>query len=93
MATDLEHTRPRAGPTRFPIYPDDIRPRLQSLLASLADIDIAHEKRLDSIRNSTADETQKREVIERLRKRHLEHRAPYVRQLAELQKRIEALFR
>ena len=93
MGTHLERPRPVAEPGLYPFYPDDITPRLQCLLAALADIDFAHEKSLDSIRRSPADEAQKRKVIEQVRKRHQERRAPYVAQLAELQKRIGVIFR
>jgi hypothetical protein len=93
MATNLEHPRPGASSSHYPIYPEDICPRMQSLLAVLADIDCAHEKNLDSIRHSTADESQKRELLNLLRKRHQERRAPYIRELEALQQRIDAIFK
>jgi hypothetical protein len=93
MAAHLEHPRPEAGPIRSSVYPDDIRPRLQTILATLADMEFALERKLDSIRCSGADEVKKREVIALLRRRHEECRAPYVRELADMQKRIEAIFR
>ncbi|MCB5175742.1 MULTISPECIES: hypothetical protein [Microvirga] len=92
MAVHLEHFRYRARLSDDPFYPEDIQPRLQSILASLADIDFAHEKSIESIRHSLADEAQKRELIAVLRRRHQERRAPYVRELAELKSRIEAIF-
>lgn len=93
MAAHLEHPRPEAGPIRSSVYPDDIRPRLQTILATLADMEFALGRKLDSIRCSGADEVKKREVIALLRTRHEECRAPYVRELADMQKRIEAIFR
>jgi hypothetical protein len=61
-------------------------------LATLADVDFAFERTLEAIRKSEADETQKREVVNLLRKRHQERRALYLHELADLQKRIEAIF-
>ncbi len=93
MAAHLEHPRPEAGRIRSSVYPDDIRPHLQTVLATLADMEFALERELDSIRRSGADEAQKRELTALLRKRHQEHRAPYVQELQNLQRRIEAIFR
>lgn len=92
MAAHVGHHRPDAGRNHYPVYPNDIRPRLQLVLAALADMDFALERNLDSIRKGEADEAQKRDVITMLRKRHQERRTPYLHELAELQKRIEAIF-
>jgi hypothetical protein len=92
MAAHLEHPRPEADRIRSFVYPDDIRPRLQTVLATLADMGFALERKLDSIRRSGADEVKKRKVIALLRKRHEECRAPYAKELADLQKRIESIF-
>jgi hypothetical protein len=92
MAAHLDHPRPEAGPLRSPVYPDDIRPRLQTILATLADMEFALERKLDSIRRSGDDEVKKRKFIALLRKRHEECRASYAQELADMQKRIEAMF-
>ena len=92
MARNLESPRLEAAPNRHPFYPEDICPRMQSLLAVLADFDYAHEKNLDTIRNSAADEAEKRDMLEMLTKQHQERRVPYVRELEALQRRIHALF-
>lgn len=92
MATHLGHRTPETGRHHYPVYPDDIRPRLQSVLAALADLDFALERSIESVRANGTDEVQKREAINLLRKRHQERRAPYLRELSELQKRIEAIF-
>lgn len=92
MAAHVGHRTPESGRHHYPVYPDDIRPRLQSVLATLADMDFALERSLESIRGSDTDEAQKREVINLLRKRHQERRAPYLHELSELQRKIEAIF-
>jgi hypothetical protein len=72
------------------LYPSELLPSLQSLLAALADIDFEHESDIETIRNSSVDEWLRQVVIRKLQERHQERRAPYVRQLAALQKRIQA---
>jgi hypothetical protein len=64
---------------------------LQSLLATLADIDFAYESDLEVVQNSTTDEVLKRTVIKKLQECHRERRAPYVQQLATLQERMVAM--
>ena len=73
------------------LYTPDIQPLLQSLLATLADIDFAYESDLETVRNSATDEALKRGVIIKLQQQHQERRIPYVRQLAALQERIRAI--
>ena len=73
------------------VYPPDLQPLLQSILAALADIDFVHASEVALIRDSDADEWLKQSVIRRLDERHRERRAPYVRQLAAVEERIRAL--
>ena len=73
------------------MYSPELQPLLQSLLATLADIDFAYESDMDSIRNSSAEEWVKQTAIRKLQLRHRERRQPYVRQLAVLQGRITAM--
>jgi hypothetical protein len=73
------------------VYPPDLQPLLQSILAALADIDLVHASEVALIRDSDADEWLKQSVIRRLDERHRERRAPYVRQLAAVEERIQAL--
>jgi hypothetical protein len=70
------------------MYSAKVGPVLQSLLATLADIDFGFESDLEVIENSPTDEALKRKIIERLREQHRERRAPYVRQIDALQKRL-----
>jgi hypothetical protein len=73
------------------VYPSELLPSLQSLLATLADIDFEHESDVETIRNSLTDEGLKQTAIRRLQERHQQRRAPYIRQLERLQKRVQAL--
>jgi hypothetical protein len=70
------------------MYAPVIAPLLQSLLATLADIDFAFESDLEVVEKSATDEALKRKIIERLREQHRERRAPYVRQIDALQQGI-----
>ncbi len=72
------------------VYSPEILPQMQSLLAALADLDCAYEVDVETVRNSDTPEIIKRSVIETLRQRHQERRAPYVRQLEALQRRMRA---
>ena len=74
---------PAMGEAR--IYAPGLSPLLQSLLATLADIDFAFESDLEVVENSATDEALKRKIVERLREQHRERRAPYVRQIDALQ--------
>lgn len=73
------------------VYPPEIQPLLQSLLAALADINFVHASEVAIIRDSDAEEWLKQSVIRRLEERHRERRAPYVRQLEAVEARIRAL--
>jgi hypothetical protein len=73
------------------VYPPDLQPLLQSILAALADIDFVHASEVALIRDSDADDWLKQSVIRRLDERHRDRRAPYVRQLKAVEERIQAL--
>jgi hypothetical protein len=73
------------------LYSPDIQPVLQSLLGTLADIDFAFKRDLETVEHSSTDEVMKRRVIEKLQQRHREQRESYVQQLADLKSRIEAV--
>jgi hypothetical protein len=70
------------------LYSPDLQPLLQSLLATLADIDFEHERERDTISTRTADMNLKIRLLEKLREHHRERREPYIQQLAILQERI-----
>jgi hypothetical protein len=85
----LGHRVPNAGG----FYSSDILPLLQNILAELADLDFAHEKNLDRIRQSAADDSEKSAMIVRLRRQHRDMREPFVHELTTLRERIDAIFR
>ena len=87
--TPIAARLPWTGKARM--YAPVIAPLLQSLLATLADIDFAFESDLEVVEASATDETLKRKIIERLREQHRERRAPYVRQIDALQQGIQQL--
>ena len=96
MITKAGHSSPKAARgTRLSdlgrMYPPNLLPRAQKLLADLADIDFEHESDLETIRGSAAEEWLKQAAMRRLQERHQERRAPYLRQLDALQKRIRTL--
>jgi hypothetical protein len=88
--TSGQSIRPTFGNTPR-VYPPDLQPLLQSILAALADIDSVHESEVTIVRDSDADEWLKQSVIRRLEERHRERRAPYLRQLEAMEERIRAL--
>ena len=71
------------------MYSPELQPLLQSLLATLADIDFEHERERDMINSRTMDTNLKIRLLEKLRRHHRERREPYIQQLAILQKRIQ----
>jgi hypothetical protein len=60
-------------------------------LATLADIDLAHEGDVETVRNSGAEEWLKQTVIRRLEENHRRRREPYVRQPEVLEARIRMM--
>jgi len=64
---------------------------LQSVLATLPDIDFAFESDLEVVENSATDEALKPGIVNRLREQQRARRAPYVRQIDALQKTVQSL--
>ncbi|MBB3019606.1 hypothetical protein FHR70_002671 [Microvirga lupini] len=92
MSTDVQHPRFQEISSTDRVYSPDILPRLQSLLADLADIDFACEKSLKAIERGLGDESLKRRRIAQLWRDRQERRAPYVAALEELQEQVKACF-
>jgi hypothetical protein len=92
MATDVERSHLQKRSSQGNCYSPDLLPLLQTVLSDLADIDFAHEKRLDAIKHSSADDECKSQMIARLWQEHRERRAPYIQELIALKERIEATF-
>ena len=80
---------PSMGEARM--YSPSVGPLLQSLLATLADIDFAFESDFEVVENSATNEALKRRIIEKLREQHRKRRAPYAQQIDALQKRVQSL--
>ena len=87
MATYLDRECSWPGEHAPQMYDASLLPALQSLLASLADIEFAHECDVEAVRSSTIDEVLRRTILQKLRQQHEERRTPYVRQIAALQRR------
>jgi hypothetical protein len=60
---------------------------VRALLAALTEIDHAYEADLETVRTSDAPIAIKQAVIDTLRQRHQERRAPYLQKLQALQTR------
>jgi hypothetical protein len=73
------------------MYSPTFQPLLQSLLATLADIDLDYEQERAQLSNTSPDTNIKIRALEKLKARHHERRQPYIQQLAILQKRMMEL--
>lgn len=91
MTDNRERSSIRPAPWHPRMYSPELQSFLQSLLATLADIDFAHESDIATVRTSSAEEWLKQATIRTLQQRHRERREPYVRRLKALQVRIRAL--
>ncbi|QRM27578.1 hypothetical protein [Microvirga sp. VF16] len=92
MAMNVQHSHLQKVSNRDRFYSPDILPLLQTVLADLADIDVAYEKNLEAIKHSEADEGRKSDMIASLWHQHRERRAPYIQELMTLRERIDATF-
>ena len=70
------------------IYSPAFQPLLQSLLATLADLDFDYEQEREKLSSTSPDTTVKSRALEKLKNRHRERREPYIQQLTILQKRM-----
>jgi hypothetical protein len=70
------------------MYSPSLQPLLQSLLATLANIDFEYERERERLSDRTMDMALKARVLEKLKRQHHERREPYVQQLCVLQDRI-----
>ena len=68
-----------------PTYSPRVLPLMQSLLATLADLDFAHEHELEQLQASSVNETLKVRLRAQHEARHRERREPYVRELRRLE--------
>jgi hypothetical protein len=79
------------GAHRPKIYSPAFQPLLQSLLATLADLDFDYEQQREKLSSTSPDATVRSRALEKLKNRHRERREPYIQQLTILQKRITEL--
>jgi len=70
------------------MYSPATRPLLQSLLSTLADIDLEYEQAKEKISKNSPDLNLRIRVLEKLKAQHHERRTPYMQQLAVLQERM-----
>ena len=92
MANDKRHSAQSAQQVAQPrLYSPDLQPLLQSLLATLADIDFEHERERDTISSRTMDMNLKIRLLEKLKQHHRQRREPYLQQLAILQERLRRM--
>ncbi len=73
-----------------PIYSPGLQALLQSLLATLANLDFEYEQTRKKA-NFTTDINLRIRVLERLKESHRVRREPYIRELAILQERIQSV--
>ena len=70
------------------VYSPALLPLMQSLLATLANLDAEHEHEVGRITRSSTPASLKPHLLAKLTERHRKRRAPYVRHLALLQGRV-----
>ena len=71
------------------VYSPKLLPLIQSLSATLADIEFAHEREMERLEGPADDWALQQRRMD-LEQAYRERRAPYVEQLAELQARVRA---
>ena len=74
------HEQDRVAPVSSP----SLLPLMQSLLATLANLDAEHEHEIGRITRSSTPASLKPHLLAKLNERHRERREPYVQQLAIL---------
>jgi DNA-binding transcriptional MerR regulator len=79
------------GAHRPRIYSPAVQPLLQSLLATLADLDFDYEQQREKLSTTSPDTSVRSRALEKLKNRHRERREPYIQQLTILQKRMMEL--
>jgi len=65
---------------------------LQSMLTTLADLDLAYEQERERVSRSTQDVNLRARMLQKLRDQHRERRDPYLRHLTALHERIMPRF-
>ena len=87
-----DNLRPNISERDTPVLPADLEPAMQSVLATLADIDFAHRQEVEKVSSSGLDDMFKSRLIAKLDQLHRERRQPYAQEAVRLQKRMRSLF-
>ncbi|WP_147023461.1 hypothetical protein [Microvirga aerophila] len=81
------HSRRQSAPPRM--YSPALQPLFQSLLSTLADLNLAYDRDREKLSESMKDANLRTRALEKLKQQHHERREPYLQQLAILQDRIQ----
>jgi hypothetical protein len=73
--------------TQAVTYPDDLLPKLQTMLAALADLEVRYENDREQLTAWEGPEAAKGRFVAQLEERHQRDREPYVQRLSDLQHR------
>ena len=73
------------------IYPAGLQPLFQSLLSTLANMDLEYQGEREKLSKDAGNANLQRYLLQKLTARHNEWREPYVRQLAVLQERVRTM--
>jgi hypothetical protein len=88
-----DNLRPNTSERDAPVLPADLEPAMQSVLATLADIDFAHRQEVEKVSSTGLDDVFKSRLVAKLDQLHRDRRDPYAKEVVTLQKRMRALFR
>ncbi len=91
MPTNTERRTSHAKTGSARIYPSELQPLRQSLVVALAKLDFELRSDIETVRNSSVDERMKQQTVRTLQEHHQKRRTSYIRQLAGLQRQIQAL--
>ncbi|KLK92256.1 hypothetical protein AA309_14745 [Microvirga vignae] len=70
------------------MYSPNLLAHMQSLLAEIADLECAFEKKLQAAKNGSYSESHKSELIQELKRRHDERHTSIAMELAALEKKV-----
>jgi hypothetical protein len=73
------------------MYSADLLPVLQSLLSTLANIEIAHQSEVEAVRSSSVEKDLKQLLVREVQEHHRKRRESYARQLEVLREPISTI--
>ena len=83
-----DNLRPNTSERDAPVLPADLEPAMQSVLATLADIDFAHRQEVEKVSSTGLDDVFKSRLVAKLDQLHRERRQPYLQEVVQLQNRM-----